>query len=215
MISRRRTQDGQGAKAMAATETVSIPQSRSSEPVKRPRNAAATRSDILEAARRAFTRYGYDGIGLRDIAGMVGINAALVNRYFGTKEALFEEAVASQFSVEGWLDEGKRGLGERLATYLLTHKTEADEFDATLAMLRSAANERASGLMRESLETHFVKPLARWLGGADSYERANLIVAALAGLAVMRDVIALPGLNARPEALIRRQARILQELVDG
>lgn len=182
---------------------------------KRPRNAAATREDILNAARLAFTRQGYDGIGLRDIAAMVGINAALVNRYFGTKEALFEEAVASQFAVDGWLEDGKRGLGERLASYLLARETDPDAFDATLAMLRSAANERAASMMRQSLETHFVEPLTKWLGGSEARERANLIVAMLAGLAVMRDVIALPGLNTRPEALVRRQARLLQELIDG
>ena len=34
----------------------------------RQRNAAATRAAILQSARRAFARAGYDGAGVREIA---------------------------------------------------------------------------------------------------------------------------------------------------
>ena len=55
---------------------------------KRPRNAAATREAILHAALAAFSHYGYDGIGVREIAQMAGVTGVLVNRYFGSKEEL-------------------------------------------------------------------------------------------------------------------------------
>ena len=50
---------------------------------KRRRNAAATRQAILESAREAFTRYGYDGVGLREIAQNAGVTAMLVNLGIG------------------------------------------------------------------------------------------------------------------------------------
>ena len=60
----------------------------------RPRNAAATRAAILNSARQAFARAGYDGVGVREIAEGAGVTAMLVNRYFGSKEQLFAEVVA-------------------------------------------------------------------------------------------------------------------------
>src|SRR5260370_8154896 len=59
----------------------------------RPRNAIATREAILRAALIAFSRAGYDGAGVREIAQDAGVTAMLVNRYFGSKEALFTAAV--------------------------------------------------------------------------------------------------------------------------
>src|SRR5690349_1062529 len=57
------------------------------------RDAAATRAAILLSAVTAFTRHGYDGVGVREIAEAAGVTAMLVNRYFGSKENLFAEVV--------------------------------------------------------------------------------------------------------------------------
>ena len=66
-------------------------------PGRRRRDAAATRQAILDAAFAAFTRFGYDGVGVRDIAQSAGVTAMLINRYFGSKEQLFAEAVDVAF----------------------------------------------------------------------------------------------------------------------
>src|SRR5258708_17081075 len=60
----------------------------------RRRDAAATRAAILNSARQAFARAGYEGVGVREIAEGAGVTAMLVNRYFGSKEQLFAEVVA-------------------------------------------------------------------------------------------------------------------------
>src|ERR1700710_1843272 len=60
----------------------------------RRRDAAPPRAAILEPARQAFARAGYDGAGVREIAAGAGVTAMLVNRYFGSKEKLFAEVVA-------------------------------------------------------------------------------------------------------------------------
>ena len=64
----------------------------------RPRNAAATRDAILASAIDNFARSGYDGVGVREIAGDAGVTAMMVNRYFGSKEQLFAEAVETSFA---------------------------------------------------------------------------------------------------------------------
>src|SRR5258708_35651722 len=62
-------------------------------PPKHRRNAIATRQAILDSALMAFTRSGYNGVGVREIAKGAGVTAMLVNRYFGSKKQLFAEAV--------------------------------------------------------------------------------------------------------------------------
>src|SRR5260370_38955896 len=68
---------------------------------RRPRNSEATRQAILESALSAFVRAGYDGVGVREIAGGAGVDAMLVKRYFGSEEGLFAEAVEAAHSGKG------------------------------------------------------------------------------------------------------------------
>ena len=63
----------------------------------RTRNADATRADILAAARARFGAEGYERTTLRAIAGDVGVDPALVIRYFGSKQQLF--AAAADFTL--------------------------------------------------------------------------------------------------------------------
>lgn len=64
---------------------------------------ASTEEKIKEAARTVFTQKGYSGTRTRDIAEEAGINLALLNYYFRSKEKLFElvmaEKVAKLFGV--------------------------------------------------------------------------------------------------------------------
>ena len=53
-----------------------------------------TREAIAGAARRQFAELGYDRATLRGIAGEAGVDAALVVRFYGSKEALFREVMA-------------------------------------------------------------------------------------------------------------------------
>jgi hypothetical protein len=60
-----------------------------------------TADAILQAARTQFTHFGYDGIGLRAIADLAGVNVALIGRYFGSKEGLFLAAVPPRPRYQG------------------------------------------------------------------------------------------------------------------
>src|SRR6195952_65718 len=64
----------------------------------RARNAEGTRADILAAARKRFGDEGYERTTLRAVAGDVGVDAALVIRYFGSKQDLF--AAAADFTLD-------------------------------------------------------------------------------------------------------------------
>lgn len=176
------------------------------------RDAGRTRAAILDAARQHFTRAGY-GVGVREIAASAGVDAALVNRYFGSKEGLFIEAIRDGFSIAPVLAGPRQEFGARVASYVLA----ADEggLDPTQVLLRSAGLASATPLLRAALEREFLEPLARWLGGRDAALRAGLIVSVLSGVAIMRDVLAVKGLGpAATTALRREMARLLQQYVD-
>lgn len=127
----------------------------------RSRNAAATRNDILKSAIRHFARAGYDGVGVREIAGDAGVTAMLVNRYFGSKEQLFAEAVEVSFAPPVFVAENADALARDVATALITRSArETDDLAPFLIMLRSASNPRAIEIVREAIERHVGKRLA-------------------------------------------------------
>jgi AcrR family transcriptional regulator len=55
-----------------------------------PRPDISTEEKIKEAARKVFTQKGYSATRTRDIATAAGINLALLNYYFRSKQKLFE-----------------------------------------------------------------------------------------------------------------------------
>src|ERR1700748_2561793 len=74
-------------------------------PAARKRDADAPRAAILEAAKHHFALSGFEGAFLRDIAAEAGVDAALINRYFGGKDGLFAAALKDSIRpnpVEEW-----------------------------------------------------------------------------------------------------------------
>ena len=57
----------------------------------------ATREAILEAAEAEFAAHGYAAASMRDICGKAGVNAALANRYFGSKANLYRRVADRLF----------------------------------------------------------------------------------------------------------------------
>jgi AcrR family transcriptional regulator len=149
------------------------------------------------SARAAFARCGYDGIGVREIAKAVGVTGILVSRYFGSKEQLFSEVIASTMANPGILsnenlaeEKDLAGIGRRIATALVMKtRQDAEELDGFLILLRSASNERAALIWRENIEQHYEKSLAARLSGTRVRERAALILALIAGVQIMRQAI--------------------------
>src|ERR1700736_49737 len=122
------------------------------DPPKRPRNAVATREAILQSALAAFSRHGYDGIGVREIAQTAGVTAVLVNRYFGSKEELFAAAVELAFADNSMFEGEPATLARRLTEAVMSKtETHVEPNDAVLLLLRSAPNPRAAEILRQSI----------------------------------------------------------------
>jgi AcrR family transcriptional regulator len=187
-------------------------ESHAERPARR-RDAAATREAILRSALTAFTRHGYDGVGVREIANAAGVTAMLVNRYFGSKEQLFTEAVEVAFAQRTLIADDVASLSRFAATALVA--AEPRSVDGFLLMLRSVANPRAAEILRAAIDAHFQRPLEALLPGAHASERAALFLSVLAGVRLMQQVLGSPALAATDaSALERRLESLFRQLVD-
>lgn len=69
-----------------------------------PRRGDATRERLLDAAETLVADHGFSDPSHRALAGLAGVHVALVNYHFGSKELLFEEALARRSArlVDAW-----------------------------------------------------------------------------------------------------------------
>ena len=181
----------------------------------RSRDAEKTRADILKAARSLFTTRGYGQAGVREIAAKVGVDAALVARYFGSKKDLFRAALESEPSVAAWFQLPKAGFGAAFVSYLFS-KPLADG-DALAMLLRAAGDDELLDIATNVVETRFIKPLAQWLGPPSAPARATLFFALLSGVWTYWRLVPLAALKAGADApdAVAELAVMLQQLVDG
>lgn len=185
-------------------------------PARRRRDAAATRQAILDAAVAAFTRHGYDGVGVREIAQRAGVTAMLINRYFGSKEQLFAEAVDVAFAPRTVIaGAGDTLAGETARTLAARTAPEAEELGPFLLMLRSAANPSAAEIMRDAIARHPGHHLNALLSGPATEMRAELMLALQAGVWLLRSVLATTALaDAPPEELTAHLEPLFRQLTN-
>ncbi|MFF4693251.1 TetR family transcriptional regulator [Streptomyces sp. NPDC001307] len=181
------------------------PETTSAAPESRRARRESTRAAILQAAREAWAERAYDDIGLRDIAGRAGVTAAMVNRYFGTKEGLFREAVGTRDPSPPGLDSiDPADFGPTIAALLLDgghkakpHETD-DAYDPLLILLRSAASHSARPVLRDYIEQTVIPPLADYFGTDDptARERAILTLSLVLGINVLGRMLEVEPLKA-------------------
>ncbi|WP_029108525.1 TetR/AcrR family transcriptional regulator [Mycobacterium sp. URHD0025] len=162
----------------------------------RPRNAADTREAILQSAIRHFALSGYDGVGVREIARGAGVTAMLVNRYFGSKEQLFAEAVETSFAPPAIVGEQPDTLARDMATALVERSDpDADPLEPFLIMLRSVSNPVAVDIVRDAIARHVGRRLGRQLAEPGRRLRTDAMLSLVSGVLLMRRVMRSPGLT--------------------
>lgn len=176
-------------------------------------DAALTRQALLEAAHHRFVRQGYDATTLRQVAGDVGVDAALVIRYFGSKEHLFLEATKHAPVLEPIIrDTPLERLGEALVREFLSCRQDSE--DPLLALLRSSGYERFAAIFRRAFESELRGILEARLEGGDVALRAELVGAQVIGLSLVRAMMADGAAAAADhETLVASYAPALQAII--
>ncbi|WP_189105905.1 TetR/AcrR family transcriptional regulator [Streptomyces camponoticapitis] len=177
-------------------------------PPPRRRDAAATRASILRAARDAFTRLGYDGAGVREIARAADVDTRLISRYFGSKEGLFAEVVDLAYEKSLMMTPELNAD----AAHALLIETDQGAVDGLLLTLRSASNARAAAIMRDSIERNYQTRLAEALPGTDTMARSALLVALCSGVLLTRTLLGSTALN---DAQVERMVPYLRAALDA
>ena len=182
----------------------------------RPRNAAATRGAILDAASKRFTGESYDQVGMRDIARDVGVDPALISRYFGSKEDLFSSVLEDCGNGSDLMEGDRAGFGERVARELVYGPKNEFKMKWMLLMLRSIASPKAAEVIKRASAARFYEPFTAWVGGKDAVIKARMAAGFIMGLTVSRDITG--GFDMSPEQcerLCHRVAVTLQDIIDS
>jgi AcrR family transcriptional regulator len=180
-----------------------------------------TRTALLEAARAVFSESGYDGATVRTIATRAGVDAAMVNHWFGSKEGLFAKAVLQlPFDPEELLltlmDGEVADLGERITRTFLT-RWDGTTGEVFRALVRSVAgHEQAAHVLRDL----FLKQVFGKLTGKVSLDRrelrATLCASQLIGMGMVRYVAKFePLASASIETLVAAVAPSIQRYLTG
>jgi AcrR family transcriptional regulator len=182
----------------------------------RKRDAEATRAGILEAAKEHFAKSGYDGAFLRDIAADAGVDAALINRYFGGKDGLFAAALKESIGPNTTREWKRESFGREIATMMAGHAHQhVDRMHAFQFLLQAATNPVTAPMLNVAVQERFMSPIREWLGGDDAAPRARVLASVFIGLLVERLIRDETLQGSERDIYIERTAAVLQSLVEN
>ncbi|MCA1222065.1 TetR/AcrR family transcriptional regulator [Streptomyces sp. 8L] len=180
----------------------------------RARDAAATRRALLDAAAELFFERGFNRTTVRDIADRAGANQSLIFRYFGSKAAVFE-AVAARLGHEQLDRTPAERLLDTTLRSMLRDEPGRRRDHTMVTFLRSLGTEGPAADIAEQLGDDYTEALAALTAAPDARLRAQLVLAWLVGISLVRDVSRIEPLSgAGPDEvteLILRAARTLLE----
>ena len=183
-----------------------------------PRDADGTRQRLLAAARRRFARDGYTTTTVRDIATDAGVNVALINRYFTSKEGLFEACV-THAGMELGSTGSKDVTVEGIVRTILEHIADSPsgEHSAQLLLLLQTSGDDRAELLRREILRGFAERMATasgWRPGDPNSEevilRAQIALSATLGIVLLRSM---SGLDPLATASDQELGRPLSELL--
>jgi AcrR family transcriptional regulator len=179
-----------------------------------------TRAALLEAAGVEFTERGFDGATVRAIAQRAGVDPAMVNHWFGGKDALFvavmEIPVNPGEIIHRILEGNPEQVAERILRTFLS-VWDANGGGALAALVRSvASHEDAARMMREFVGRVVFGRIAAAVAPDLPELRAALCGTQVAGLGLIRYVVRLePLASADHDTVVAAIAPNLQRYLTG
>jgi AcrR family transcriptional regulator len=181
-----------------------------------------TRDAILAAARERFSEQGYDRVRMRDVAAEAGVDVALVNYHFGSKDGLFAAALEMPTPMAALMADvleqgGIDDFAERFLRRVLEVWDDPQTGGALVALVRSAmSHPPAAEQLRAFVQAELLARVAGRLQGPDANARAALFGSQLIGLLLYRHVLHVePVASMARGELVRRAAPALQRHLTG
>ena len=193
----------------------SQPQSVSGDDEAPERKGQRTRRRILEAGRAVFAEVGYERATIRGIAVQAGVDKSSIIKYFGTKDALFREAVHWEIPVAELTSDDAAETAANYARAMLT-AWAADPDSPMAVLLRSSmTSEESADILRTHITAQAVDTVAETIDADDARLRAALAGAMLMGVASQKFILRMPDLvDAHVDDILRLVAPLLHSLID-
>jgi AcrR family transcriptional regulator len=179
-----------------------------------------TRAVLLDAARAVFAERGYDGATVRAIGERAGVDAAMVNHWFGGKDPLFVAALNLPADPAAIIGEVLPGDPEQLAERILGRilrvwdETGGAQLSALLQSI--ASHDAAASLLREFIGRVLVGKVLTAVAPDRPELRASLCGTQMFGLAIVRYVLKVEPLASADHAtVIAAVAPNLQRYLTG
>lgn len=177
--------------------------------------SVSTKEKLIHTARDLFWTRGYSNVSVRDITGAAGVDAALVSRYFGGKQGLFEATLAEIPTWEPLMAAPEDLLQKAAESFAHPFDPERDAANVFTMLLANVIDPEMGDMIRGMVQHKLADPLAEKLGGAQTQERAALLLAILFGVSLMRKNFQLEALaDKTPEALCALLTRLGQTALE-
>ena len=174
---------------------------------RRPHDAQASRQALLKAAAALFDERGYDAATVRDIGERAGADAALIARYFDSKEGLYLATLGQEPSTPLPTDL------TRALEHILSRSDQRGIGPMSLAMVSPTHSDELRRQVREITGRRVVEPFVAELsahGVEDAALRAEILVAVAIGVSLTRGCGTLPTLARAP---LRDVVGVLEMLI--
>jgi AcrR family transcriptional regulator len=182
--------------------------------------APDTRATILAAARARFAEHGFAATSVRSVATDAGVDAALVHHYFGTKDDLFVAAlqlrIDPRVAVLPVIEGGVAGAGERLMRLFVSVWDDEETRLPLLGLVRGILEPGGAQLVKDGFLRMVLRPIGEGLEIDDPERRLPLVASQLAGLVLLRYVLAVEPLSSMlGDELVAVYGPTLQRYLDG
>jgi AcrR family transcriptional regulator len=179
----------------------------------RRRDPEARRTAILDAARYCFGRHAYADTTIGVIAERSGVSPALVIKYFGTKEQLFQQVFSFADDAAALLDAPLEGLARHMVLHVLAVQ-EGEARDPILRIAFSRQHEDQGAHARADFKSAVVGGLAARLSGPDAALRAEIAIGVVLGLGALLAMVQADELTRlTPDEVVARYEPLLDPLL--
>lgn len=181
---------------------------------------ADTRAGLLSAAREEFAERGFDGATVRRIADRAGVDPAMVNHWFGGKEALFTATLdlpldPALVRAEVLPGDPER-IGERIVARFLSVWDTAGGGTMAVLLRSVTTHELAARMLREFVTRAILRPVVEQVSPDRHAERGALVASQLIGLGMVRYVLRLePLASATGDEVVATLAPTVQRYLTG
>jgi len=173
----------------------------------------STREKLLLAARQLFWTRGYSNVSVREITGAAGVDAALVSRYFGGKQGLFEATLAKMPTWEALASDQDNLLKTAVESFTQPFNAQTDIVNPYTMLLVNVIDPVMGDKIRAFVQSELAAPLAKKIGGAQAEEKAAMLLAILFGAALMRKNFQVRGLADKAPDELRAQIMLLGKVI--